>query len=85
MVQEATLRRELVALNLRNVGGVAQPWLDDERQTQAVGAITRIPAHRLMEANRTATDLLHGGITADGLPGWDGGRAQPSTTSTGIS
>jgi type I restriction enzyme R subunit len=76
VVQEATLRRQLGALNVCNVGGVAQPWLDDERLTQAVGAITRIPAHRLMEANRTATELLHGGITVDGLPGWDGGRAQ---------
>lgn len=76
VVQEATLRRRLAALNLRNVDGIAQPWLDDERLTQAVGVITRIPAHRLMEANRAATELLHGGITVDGLPGWDGGRAQ---------
>ena len=29
-----------------------------------------------MEANRTATELLLGGITVDGVPGWDGGRAQ---------
>jgi type I restriction enzyme R subunit len=76
VVQEATLRRQLSVLNLCNADGVKQPWLDDERLTQAVGAITRIPAHRLMEANRTATELLHGGITVDGLPGWDGGRAQ---------
>jgi type I restriction enzyme R subunit len=76
VVQEATLRRQLAAINLREVAGVAQPWLDEERLTQAVGAITRIPAHRLMEANRIATELLQGGITVDGLPGWDGGRAQ---------
>jgi type I restriction enzyme R subunit len=76
VAQEATLRRQLSALNLRNLGGVEQPWLDDERLTQAVGTITRIPAHRLMEANRRATELLHAGITVDGLPGWDGGRAQ---------
>ena len=74
VVQQATLRRQLHALNLHDVGGVGQPWLDAERLTQAVSAIIRIPAHRLMEANRIATELLLGGITVDGLPGWDGGR-----------
>lgn len=76
VVQEITLRRQLRALNLHEVDGVGQPWLDDERLSQAVSAITRIPAHRLMEANRVATTLLLGGITVDGLPGWDGGRGQ---------
>jgi len=76
VVQEDTLRRQLSALNLRDVDGVPTPWLDDERLSQAISAITRVPAHRLMEANRTATELLHGGITVDGLPGWAGGRAQ---------
>lgn len=72
VIQESVLRRQLHALNLRN----GQPWLDDERLTQAVAALTRIPAHRLLEANRTATDLLLSGITVEGLPGWDGGRHQ---------
>ena len=72
VIQDATLRRQLLALNLYE----GQPWLDDERLSQAVGALTRVPAHRLMEANRTATDLLLGGITVEGLPGWDGGRGQ---------
>ncbi|ORC47818.1 restriction endonuclease subunit R [Burkholderia sp. A27] len=72
VVQESTLRRQLHALNLH--GG--RPWLDDERITQAVSALTRIPAHRLMEANRIATALLLGGITVEGMPGWDGGRGQ---------
>ena len=76
MVQEATLRRQLQALNLRDVAGHPQPWLDQGRIGQAVAAITRIPGHRLMEANRDATALLLGGITVDGLPGWDGGRGQ---------
>jgi type I restriction enzyme R subunit len=76
VVQESMLRRQLYALNLREIAGVEQPWLDDERLTQAISAITRIPSHRLMEANGTATELLLGGITVDGLPGWDGGRAQ---------
>lgn len=73
VVQEATLRRQLRAINLDAAG---QPWLDDERLTQAVGAVTRIPAHRLMEANQAATALLLAGLTVEGLPGWDGGRGQ---------
>lgn len=72
VIQEITLRRQLQALNLRD----DQIWLDDERLSQAVGAITRVPSHRLMEANRIATELLLGGITVEGLPGWDGGRSQ---------
>lgn len=72
VVQEAALRRQLHTLNLRD----GQPWLDAERLSQAVAAITRIPAHRLMEANRAATELLLSGITVEGLPGWDGGRSQ---------
>jgi type I restriction enzyme, R subunit len=76
VVQEATLRRQLRVLNLREVNGSGQPWLDDARIAQAVAAITRIPAPRLMEANRAATALLLGGIAVEGLPGWDGGRGQ---------
>ena len=72
VIQEATLRRQLHAINLRD----GQPWLDGERLTQTASAIARIPAHRLMEANRGATELLLGGITVEGLPGWDGGRGQ---------
>jgi type I restriction enzyme R subunit len=72
VIQEGALRRQLHALNLHD----GQPWLDEERLTQAVGALTRIPAHRLMEANRAATELLRAGLTVDGLPGWDGGRSQ---------
>ncbi|WP_290871954.1 type I restriction endonuclease subunit R [Aquabacterium sp.] len=72
VVQEAVLRRQLHALNLHD----GQPWLDAERLSQAVAALTRIPAHKLMEANRAATELLLDGITVEGLPGWDGGRSQ---------
>ena len=72
-IQEATLRRVLHSLNLNAAG---RPWLDDERLSQAVGALTRIPAHRLMEANQAATELLLGGLTVEGLPHWDGGRSQ---------
>ena len=42
VVQQGTLRLQLYALNLRDVAGVAQPWLDDERLSQAVDTITRI-------------------------------------------
>lgn len=35
VVQEAVLRRQLQTLNLR----YGQPWLDDERLSQAVGAL----------------------------------------------
>ncbi len=72
VVQAAVLRHQLHALNLHN----GQPWLDADRLTQAVAALTRLPAHKLMEANRAATDLLLHGITVEGLPGWDGGRHQ---------
>lgn len=72
VIQEQSLRRQLRALNLRD----GQPWLDDERISQAVGAISRIPAHRVMEGNRIGTETLLGGVTVEGLPGWDGGRNQ---------
>ena len=72
VVQESVLRAKLMELNTRD----GRPWLDDERISQAVSAITRIGAAKLMEANRIATDLLLKGITVDGLPDWDGGRSQ---------
>ena len=72
VLQEATLRSQLRALNLRD----GKPWLDDARIAQAVGALTRIAAPRLMEANQAATALLLQGITVDGMPDWNGGRGQ---------
>lgn len=72
VLQEGTLRRQLRALNLRD----GKPWLDDARIAQAIGALTRIAAPRLMEANQVATGLLLKGITVDGLPDWNGGRGQ---------
>lgn len=72
VLQEAALRRQLRALNLRD----GQPWLDDSRVAQAVAALTRIAAPRLMEANQVATELLLKGLTVDGLPDWNGGRGQ---------
>jgi type I restriction enzyme R subunit len=72
VLQEATLRRQLHALNLRD----GLPWLDDERLAQALAALTRIAAPRLIEANQVATELLLKGFTVDGLPDWNGGRGQ---------
>jgi len=72
VVQEATLREQLRAINLCD----GEPWLDDTRLAEAVAAITRLGTAKLMEANQKATELLLKGITVDGLPGWDGGRGQ---------
>lgn len=38
------MRRQIHALNFRD----GQPWLDKERLTQSMCAITRIPSHRVM-------------------------------------
>ena len=72
VLQESVLRERLRAINLRD----DQPWLDEERLCEAVAAVTRLGAAKLMEANQKATELLLKGITVDGLPGWDGGRGQ---------
>jgi type I restriction enzyme R subunit len=72
VIQEGVLREQLHRLNLRE----GRPWLDDDRLSQAIGALTRIPAAKLMEANQAATELLLKGISVDGLPDWNGGRSQ---------
>ena len=53
-----------------------QPWLDDARVTQALGALQRLGAHKLMEANQAATELLLKGVPVDGEPILHGGRDQ---------
>ncbi len=63
-------------LRVINRGPVGKAWLDDRRVSQAVGALTRIAAPSLLEANLKATELMLNGIAVDGLPGWDGGRDQ---------
>lgn len=72
VIQCAALAERLRAINLRD----GLPWLDDQRIAEALAAITRLGAGKLMEANQTATELLLKGITVDGLPGWEGGRGQ---------
>ena len=72
VVMEPLLRERLRAINLRD----GEPWLDEARLDQAVAAITRLPASRVLEANQQATELLLGGLPVEGLEGWDGGRGQ---------
>ena len=76
IIQEGVLRTKLQEINLREVGGAFVPWLDEERLSEAVAAITSIARPKLIEANQAATELLLLGITVDGLQGWDGGRGQ---------
>jgi len=66
------LRKAIERVNLQD----GKPWLDDGRISQAVSALERIGHKKLMEANQEATALLLGGVQVEGLPGWDGGRAQ---------
>ena len=70
---EERLREQLRRINR---GPDGRPWLDDVRVSQAVGALTRLSAPSLLEANLRATELLLTGITVEGLPGWNGGRDQ---------
>ncbi|WP_346796702.1 type I restriction endonuclease subunit R [Halomonas sp. Bachu 37] len=72
VVMEPLLRERLHRINLRD----GEPWLDDARLDQAVAAITRLPANKVLEANQIATALLLGGLPVEGLEGWDGGRGQ---------
>ncbi|WP_304525722.1 type I restriction endonuclease subunit R [Halomonas sp. I5-271120] len=72
VVMEPILRQRLRAINLHH----GEHWLDERRLDQAVSAITRLPASKVMEANKLATELLVGGLTVEGLEGWDGGRGQ---------
>ncbi len=72
VVMEPLLRERLREINLRD----GEPWLDEARLDQAVAAITRLPASKVLEANKQATELLHSGLPVEGLEGWDGGRGQ---------
>ncbi len=72
VIQSSVLGDRLRAINLRD----NQPWLDEQRIAEALAAVTRVGASKLMETNQTVTELLLKGITVDGLPGWEGGRGQ---------
>ena len=71
---ELRLRSALVKIN---PGPDGEPWLDEARIKGAIAALGSIPPGiKLLEANRLSTDLLLGGVTVEGLDGWDGGRDQ---------
>ena len=72
VVMEPLLREQLRRINLRD----GDTWLDEQRLDQAVSAITRLPASKVLEANKQATELLLSGLPVEGLDGWDGGRGQ---------
>ena len=60
-----------------NPGPNGMLWLDETWVKTAVAELGSMPAGvKLLEANRLSTDLLLGGVTVDGVEGWDGGRDQ---------
>ena len=65
------LRRAIEKINLDDDG---KPWLDEGKTNQAISALERIGAAKLIEANQAATELLLKGTAVEGVPGWDGGR-----------
>ena len=76
--RDVLLERRLgSSLEKINRGPDGKPWLDEARIGSAVAELRSMPAGtKLLETNRLSTELLLGGVTVDGLPGWDGGRDQ---------
>lgn len=64
------------ALRRINLGPDGEPWLDEARIAQAINALQRLGAVRLVEANQKATELLIKGTVVDGVEGWDHGRGR---------
>ncbi len=64
------------ALRRINVDEAGQPWLDEARTNEAVSALERLGAPRLMEANQRATELLLKGTIVAGDPERHAGRDQ---------
>ncbi len=69
---KSDLRKAIERINLRD----GKPWLDVARISQAVSALERISAPKLIEANQEATELLLKGIAVEGLPDWDQRRSK---------
>ncbi len=67
------LVRALARINLDDQG---QPWLDEGRMRQAINALDRLSAPKLMEANESATQLLLEGVGVEGDPHLLGGRGR---------
>lgn len=64
------------ALRRINLDPSDNPWLDDDRLTQAVGALQGLGTVKLLEANQKATELLFKGTVVDGVEGWEQGRGR---------
>ena len=67
------LRRAIRRINLNERD---EEWIDDARMATAVSALQRYAPSKLMEANQHVTGVILGGTQVEGLPGWDGERAQ---------
>lgn len=82
LTERDSFREVLLAGRLRdavrriNLDDDGYPWLDDTRLKQAISALERPGAHKLMEANQAVTDLLLRGTTVAGDPNRHGGRDQ---------
>jgi len=70
---EDDLRTAVRRINLDPSG---EPWLDDDRITQAVNALQRLGTVKLLEANQKATELLLKGTVVDGVEGWEQARGR---------
>src|SRR4051794_6958758 len=69
-------KRLAAALRRINLDDQGQEWLDDGRVQQAVSALARLPATKLIEANEEATRLLLEGFGVEGEAGTLGGRGR---------
>jgi type I restriction enzyme, R subunit len=65
------LRKALRRINRDESG---EEWLDEGRISTAVSALQHLGTTKLIEANEAAHTLLLGGVSVEGVPGWDGGR-----------
>ncbi len=75
--REVLLKDRLAtALARINRDDQGQPWLDEGRIRQAINALDRLSAPRLMEANEAATLLLLEGVGVEGDPEKFGGRGR---------
>jgi type I restriction enzyme R subunit len=80
LTERSTFREVLLVGRLRealrrvNPHDDGKPWLDETRLGQAVGALERLGAYKLMEATQAAHELLLTGTPVDGDPELDAGR-----------
>ncbi|MEW1986247.1 type I restriction endonuclease subunit R [Pseudarthrobacter oxydans] len=59
-----------------NPGRDGEPWLDGARLSEALSALTRTEAGKLIEINERMTSRLLEGISVSGLVDWNQGRTQ---------